>query len=380
MDPKGKNIKPVAITNFTDYVTSELKTEMDGYVTSLGLLVKSAQKGIEFGKSEDPTNPGNGISQVLLNYDIGLKDLNKVKDNFMRKFGSLVSYLSLATGYFFLGSFVCIGIGLFVLLISVGSIIIFSCRMKDKCHFFSCITNACNFLLSISNFILVLVGLSFIAVNFSLASLCDFSFELMNNPSVSDEIKIYFEDSLKGFLNSGCYDSKGLNLTEYIPINDPGVVDNLNEISTFLNGFSHFDNFKRIMSADRFDNGIVDISAKWEVFRQGMEDNFYDVAEELNQLNQMTGPCNEVWVLNTQKCDSKSNLKCKDLLSTRTFDKDRDCLSQPLETQEKFDLLRNSFVSQSSLMKKMIETFDDITSDTAHAKVKVTSTRKCGRR
>lgn len=52
LDPRGKSIKPIVITNFTDSVTSELKTEMEGYVQVLGLLVTSAKKGVEFGTSE----------------------------------------------------------------------------------------------------------------------------------------------------------------------------------------------------------------------------------------------------------------------------------------------------------------------------------------
>lgn len=368
----------MAITNFTDTVTSDLKSEMDGYVGSLDLLIKSAQKGIEFGSSR-PITPDNGIAQVLNNYDVGIKDLKVVKESFLKRFGAFVSYLSIATSYFFLGSFFCIGIGFFVLFISVGSIIVFSYRVHDKCHFFSCVTNSCNFLLSVSNFILVLVVVSFIAVNFSVASLCDFSFDLFGDPSTTDIVKVFFEEELQGFLASGCYDTDGLKLTEYIKINDPGVVSNLKEISVFLDGFSNFDNFRRVMSADRFDNGIVDISQQWEVFRQGEADNFYDVREALIEFNRLTASCSEYWVLNTKQCNSQSNLACKDVLSNGTFDHARDCLAEPDQTLEKFDLLRNSYVSQSSLMKKMIEGFDDITSNTAHAKVTVTSTRRCVR-
>jgi hypothetical protein len=32
----------------TDYITPEIKSEMDGYINSLTLLSTSAQKGIEF--------------------------------------------------------------------------------------------------------------------------------------------------------------------------------------------------------------------------------------------------------------------------------------------------------------------------------------------
>ena len=48
IDPTGKNIKPVAITNMTDYVSPDLKSEMEGYIESLNLLSASAQKGIDF--------------------------------------------------------------------------------------------------------------------------------------------------------------------------------------------------------------------------------------------------------------------------------------------------------------------------------------------
>lgn len=225
------------------------------------------------------------------------------------------------------------------------------------------------FLLSVSNFILVLVSLSFVAVNFSLASLCDYSFQIFKDPKSTDAIKIYFEEDLQGFLSSGCYEEAGLNLTEYIDVNDPGVESNLNEIGIFLNGFSHFDNFQRLMSADRFDNGIVNISQRWDVYRQGILPNFFDVTEALGEFNKVARACSEYWVLNSESCIEGNQFACKSFHAGDSFDHERDCLDDANFAQETFNLLRSSFVSQASLTKKLIEEFDDITSETPHARV-----------
>ena len=284
--------------------------------------------------------------------------------------------LIIITSEFFLLAFVCIGIGLFVLLISVGSVIVFTYRAKDKCHFFSCITNTCTFILGLANFILIVVLILFLGTNYTLFSLCDYSFQTVSNPETTNQVKDFFQEEIRGFLFPKCYEPNGLNLTEYIPINDPGVVSNLNEISTFLNGFSNYDNFQRVMSADRFNNGIQNVTDQWEVFRTGLSDNFYDVSEVLSTFNTYTLPCNETWVLNSQSCKTDSSITCKEILSNNTFEHERACITDSEKALETFDKLRRSFVSQGTLMKTMIDEIGEITSGTAHNLVSIISIRK----
>jgi hypothetical protein len=154
------------------------------------------------------------------------------------------------------------------------------------------------------------------------------------------------------------------------------VVSNLNEISLFLDGFTNYDNFQREITPDRFNNGIQHITEKWEIFRSGMNDNFYDVPEVLNTFNAITAPCNERWVLNAQLCDSKATISCKDILSNNSFEHERSCIQDSEVALRTFESLRSSFVSQAALMKTMIDDLGEMTSGTPHALVMIISIRK----
>lgn len=185
--------------------------------------------------------------------------------------------MSLATSYFYLLALVCIGIGSFVLFVVVSSVIVFSCRAKDKCHFFSCMTNVCIAFQGFSACVLTVVVIVFLAVNFAIASLCDFSYDLSINPSVADEIRDYFNSDLRGLLNSKCFEENGLKLFDYISLNDPGLTENFTSIGVFLDGFSHYDNFLRQVDADSFNNNIVVAAESWEPYRTGLTPNFDNV-------------------------------------------------------------------------------------------------------
>ena len=210
----------------------------------------------------------------MLNYDSGLEILENASLEFTSSFSNLILYLTMATSYFGILSFICISIGSFVLLIVILSIVMFSCRAKDKCHFTSCMTNTCNALLGLSSFLLSIVVIVFVAINFVTASMCDYSYDASVNPNVSDDIRGYFSKNLEGLLSSECLETDGLKLTQYIDINDPGLIDTFNQIGTFLDGFSYYDNFLLQLPADSYNNNYVKISEEWEKYRIGEKFSF----------------------------------------------------------------------------------------------------------
>lgn len=214
---------------------------------------------------------------MLIGYDKGLATFDNVIQNFLTSFTNLIFYLSSATSYFYLLSLVCIGIGSFVLFVVVSSVVVFSCRARDKCHFFGCMTNFCIAFQGFSACLLTVVVIVFLGVNFAIASICDFSYDLSVKPSVADEVKEYFQSNLKGLLNSECFEASGLKLFEYIDLNDPGLSENFASIGVFLDGFSHYDNFLRLVDPDSFNNNIVAVSDQWETFRAGSLPNFSNV-------------------------------------------------------------------------------------------------------
>ena len=73
--------------------------------------------------------------------------------------------------------------------------------------------------------------------------------------------------------------------------------------------------------------------------------------------------------MNSELCPDGSSLTCKNISTTDSFDNTRECLTTPESAADLFQKLRSSFVSQSSLMKNLIQDLSGLTGDTPHAKV-----------
>jgi hypothetical protein len=314
----------------------------------------------------------------MFNFDQMMEELLAVKELFGQRFYSFITYIMLATGNIYLLSWVCMGIGVFVLMIVISSIIVFSYRIRDKCHFFSCPTNFCTFFLGFITFVFAIICAAFLIISYLVTGFCDYSYASVKTPEITTEVRQYFKDNLKGFFSEECYGDVGASISKYVQFKDPAIITNLDEISLFLDGLTNFDNFLPHMSADRFDNGIEDVLNEWDLFKQGIKENFYDVNESLQSLNLDIEKCEEYWVLNKESCVDSNNFTCKDILSNNSFDSTRTCVKSPEQSQEVFRKLRSSFESQSSLMSEMISKLGNISSNSAHFEVSITSISKCG--
>ena len=91
--------------------------------------------------------------------------------------------------------------------------------------------------------------------------------------------------------------------------------------------------------------------------------------DSINSLNSLTSACNEKWVLNPSMCPKEDSGTCNSISSTSSIDISRDCLEKPDDVLKIFELLRSSYLSQSSLMKTLIQNFSDLTGETPHSKV-----------
>lgn len=211
---------------------------------------------------------------MMIGFDKALTTLENASNEFTTSFSNLIYYLTLSTSYFNILSFICIGIGSFVLFIVIFSIVIFSCRAKDKCHFSSWMTNVCTAFLSFSSFLLGIVVIVFVAINFIIASMCDYSYQASINPDIALEVSRHFSKNLEGLLSADCLRTEGLKLTEFIDINDPGLSQSIDDIGLFLDGFSNYNNFLWQIPSDSYNNNILKISEEWEQYRIGEKLNF----------------------------------------------------------------------------------------------------------
>jgi hypothetical protein len=135
-------------------------------------------------------------------------------------------------------------------------------------------TDTCVAFLGFSGFLLTIVVIVFLAVNYILASVCDFSHDVLSDPTKANPIAELFPSEWNKLLSSDCLNGVGLPLTEYVKLNDNALVTNYNEIGLFLDGISHYKNFLRELNPDIQNNNMSDLVNNWEQYRIGKLDNF----------------------------------------------------------------------------------------------------------
>lgn len=69
-------------------------------------------------------------------------------------------------------------------------------------------------------------GHRFLAINFTLASMCDFSSDVLADPVKGNEIAELFSPKWNKLLSSDCISETGLPLTEYIQLDDEALKSN----------------------------------------------------------------------------------------------------------------------------------------------------------
>lgn len=202
----------------------------------------------------------------------------KTAENELKKyFSSLVYYLNLSTTYFSLLMWGCIGFASTILVIVVITQVCFVMRGKDKCHGTSCITRFFMFFFAFCAFILSAILLALIAVNFTMGSICDFTFESVVDPSISENLKEKLPIEIRGFFSEQCIGTTGMQISDYVLITNSILRENLRTMDTFLEGISYYDNFLKNLAPDKNNNSIHLVAEEWAKYKTGLKDNFENV-------------------------------------------------------------------------------------------------------
>lgn len=202
----------------------------------------------------------------------------KTAENELKKyFSSLVYYLNLSTTYFSLLMWGCIGFASTILVIVIITQVCFVMRGKDKCHGTSCITRFFMFFFAFCAFILSAILLALIAVNFTMGSICDFTFESVVDPSISENLKEKLPIEIRGFFSEQCIGTTGMQISDYVLITNSILRENLRTMDTFLEGISYYDNFLKNLAPDKNNNSIHLVAEEWAKYKTGLKDNFENV-------------------------------------------------------------------------------------------------------
>lgn len=104
--------------------------------------------------------------------------------------------------------------------------------------------------------------------------MCDFSSDVLADPVKGNEIAELFSPKWNKLLSSDCISETGLPLTEYIQLDDEALKSNYDEISVFLDGFSHYGNFLVQVQPDIKNNNFTEVSDTWNLYKIGQLSNF----------------------------------------------------------------------------------------------------------
>ena len=216
---------------------------------------------------------------------------NEVEETF-----SKVSY------YFFTVSTLFKSLSIMLILLAGLSIVtvfgtqVTSCfRRRNKCHSLSCCSRVFITILGAYSLLLAIVILIFVILNFSVAGLCEFSYQgIIKEGSITDA-QGSIPTLLKNFLNDECIKEVDLTadpikkpkqLQEYIDFGNPTVEENYKTIGVFLDGFSNFSNFLKNQNSEENVNSISKTEEMWTLYKTGILYNFVNVGRKyLNIYN-----------------------------------------------------------------------------------------------
>lgn len=220
--------------------------------------------------------------QTLLEFEETIDAVKSIQETFQKQFLDFIVYMNTGFSYFsYLGP-ICISIGGFTLLILIIILIFFSKRIKNELHWTSCPTHCCNCIFGFITFILTCFALLFVLINYSVESICEFSTKVIETPLISDEVKPYFQQKYQGLLDSSCFSDKPNQAADVFYLNDDAKIDNFKEIDEFLDGFSYYDNFLKVIPADKSINSINTTVNGWTPFKTGLKDNFDNAQGNIN--------------------------------------------------------------------------------------------------
>lgn len=214
---------------------------------------------------------------MLLNFDKSLDSMRVAENEVKKYFSSLVDYLNMSTNYFSQLMWVCIGFASVVLVVVTFTQVCFLMRRRDKCHGTRCLTRFFMFFFAFFAFLLGAVLLSLIAVNFTMTSICDFTFESLVDPKVSENLKDKIPYQIRGFFSEQCIGTEGFQIGEYVLISNSILRENLASIDTFLDGISYYDNFLKNLAPDKNNNSIQVLANEWDLYKEGLKDNYDNV-------------------------------------------------------------------------------------------------------
>ena len=203
--------------------------------------------------------------------------LTAMKDLFSMKFGILMEYIFYGTNQIHVIRLACIALGIFVLIIVILNLVLFCCRAKNKYHLTAHITTICTGLFGCSAFILSILLIVFLALNYVVGGFCDYSIDVLKDPKLANEYKVHFPKAFHSLLSTGCVEEKGLFLYEFGRIKNPALTENLKKIGDFLDGLSYYDNFLKDLKPDKNLNALTTQSKEWEEFKSGLKPNFANV-------------------------------------------------------------------------------------------------------
>ena len=346
-DGNGELNRPNTVTSFLEKDKDIITAEFDILKDVCEVFYDGADIGKIYnneGPRADAKTSINGATTVLTAM------INPIESNM----GKLSSYMSDGAQYLAIGYYLTLVLSLVILFLSTVMIfIVYFQFAKEKCFGMQCPFKTCLAVAVVANIFIIIISIFVMLLTSGISSFCDFNTSLLTSESIETAISSsgvsFSEDEIK--LYTTCISNEPSTLTDLIGSSS----DDLDNISTLIDGFSRYRLFQSEFASDTTSKTISDIIKIWEKYQTGLFIDFDNVIETMNEFNELIR-CQKIeFRMNSHNCTTiNPQFTCRVISSNPTYQAP-DCADDQSAADRYFRNLLDYIMAEERQMSDLIE-------------------------
>lgn len=364
-DGAGGTGAPQSVSTLTEGVNEGVLTEFTIFNDVAKKIVDASNEGAKFANSGETDNITSAIDQA-----IGY--LTQITDPLQEQLNSFNSSLESGANYVPIGTYIALGFGLLLLLLSVFMFVILFCQFsKGECKDCSFVIKIILIVLSFIVFILMIIALVICLGTTVISSFCAFTGTLLDSTDIKatlGELGLEVTESNGATLDifTKCVGKDSDGDISTLVGGDAGNTAGLDQVNVLLDGLTEFDHLKKNITEGPLDSIAITETVKiFNQLKSGELPDHEGAIVSLESLNKEIDCNDETFRLNSLNC-TESDKGCKSLFNTGSYSAPSCADATKVDTL--FSQLKNYQADEEALLNDMISKLSDSSGGTPNEK------------
>ena len=359
-DGEGTTAKPLSVENMTEHVSAPIREEFELYVTIGVSLHNIGERGSRFVNPATASKMSDALQEIVDFLDLLITPLES-------DLGSINDGMDGGAKYIPIGTYIALGVGIFIFVISTFFMLVLYCQFKkQKCMGITWLLKIGIIIIGLLTLFLAIISIILLIATTGVSSFCEVTEEFLVATNINDvltEFSITFDDEVISDAFNRC-----------IPANASGDLSSLvggsgeneeymNYIEEFLDGLTSFKRRVKVVESGTIDSeAILARNEDWDKIQNGLKFDHNNISNSLSQLNNLIRCGDITFRMNASACTS-SDVGCQGIATTDSFSAPS-CSSDTSRANTLFTNLRNYYTDTNTLLGNMIDDLGSTTADT----------------